>query len=435
MVSEHASPLAAVGGVDAGGQNVHVAALSAALADRGHEVVVYTRRDGTCLPDRVRMRAGVVVEHLDAGPAIAIPKDELLHFVPELARSLARRLEAQPPDVLHGHFWMSGMACAEAVDRRASARLPFVHTFHALGTVKRRWLGPEDTSPPERIPAELEVARRADRVLATCSDEVSELVAAGADPARVDVVPCGVDVDHFTEDGPVVPRTRRPRLLALGRLVPRKGLDDAVEALSRLRDGELLIAGGPPAQELGADPEASRLRALADQLGVRPRTRLLGRVPRAELPPLIRSADIVVCLPWYEPFGIVPLEAMACGVPVVGTTVGGLLDTVVDGETGTLLPVRRPDLVARAVAELLADQPRRAAYGRAAARRVRQLYAWPIVAAATEACYVRAGVAAGAPRRPDGRARRTTGTSATGTSTTGPTPRTPRTTRVEEALR
>jgi D-inositol-3-phosphate glycosyltransferase len=434
MVSEHASPLAVVGGVDAGGQNVHVAALSVALADRGHEVVVYTRRDGPGLPDRVRMAAGVTVEHLDAGPAVAIPKDELLPLVPELAGSLARRLAADPPDVLHAHFWMSGMACAEALRRAAPlTSIPFVQTFHALGTVKRRWLGAQDTSPAERVAVEARLAGRADLVVATCSDEVGELVAAGADPAKVDVVPCGVDVDHFTPEGPVAPRARGPRLLALGRLVRRKGVDDAVAALARLPRAELVVAGGPSAEDLAADPEAQRLRALAAQLGVRSRVHLVGRVPRAELPLLIRSADAVLCLPWYEPFGIVPLEAMACGVPVVGTAVGGLLDTVVEDVTGTLLPVRRPDLVAGAVAGLLADEPRRAAYGMAGVRRAREHYGWPRVAEATEACYER--VTATVSTRTPPRAPTSTATTSRTSRTTGAPTSPPSRTRAQEALR
>jgi D-inositol-3-phosphate glycosyltransferase len=383
MVSEHASPLAAIGGVDAGGQNVHVAALASALARRGHRVVVYTRRDSPDLPAHVPLCPGVVVEHLDAGPPEPIGKDELLPHIPQLGCALAERLDDDPPAVVHGHFWMSGLAALQA-----SCSVPVVQTFHALGTVKRRFQGRADTSPRSRLRLERRVARRVERIVATCTDEVRELVRMGADRSLIDVVPCGVDLERFTPDGPAVPRGGSPRLLAVGRLVPRKGVDDVILALSRIPDAELLVAGGPPGGELARDPEAKRLTALAAQAGVSHRVRLLGQVPHAELPALIRSADLVVCLPWYEPFGIVPLEAMACGVPVVAAAVGGMIDTVVDGVTGALLPPRRPDLFAAVVTDLLADPDRRRRYGRAGPDRVRRLYRWEQVARSTERSYL-----------------------------------------------
>ncbi len=159
-----------------------------------------------------------------------------------------------------------------------------------------------------------------------------------------------------------------------------------LEALAALPDAELVVAGGPDRDQLDADPEARRLREQARDLGVADRVDLRGRVARADLPALYRSADLVVCTPWYEPFGIVPLEAMGCGVPVVASAVGGLLDTVVDGTTGLHVPPRRPDLLADAVRELLDDGPRRRRMGRAAARRAR-LYSWRRVAAATQRVY------------------------------------------------
>src|SRR5690606_8349724 len=162
MVSEHASPLAALGGEDAGGQNVHVAALAAALARRGHDVAVYTRRDDPDLPEQVEMLPGVEVVHVPAGPAETIPKDRLLPYMPELGQWLARRwASGERPDVVHSHFWMSGLAALEAAGR---VPVPVVHTFHALGTVKRRHQGAKDTSPAGRVEAETRVATEADLV-------------------------------------------------------------------------------------------------------------------------------------------------------------------------------------------------------------------------------------------------------------------------------
>lgn len=386
MVSEHASPLAAVGGVDAGGQNVHVAALASALADRGHEIVVYTRRDSVELPERTPVRAGVTVEHLDAGPPEPMPKDDLLRFVPELAADLAPRLAAFEPSVVHGHFWMSGLAIIAAT-RELDA--PLLQTFHALGTVKRRLQGVADTSPEARIEHERTVAQTVDRIIASCTDEARELVALGTSFSRIDVVPSGVDCTWFVPEGPVAPRAQLHRLVVVGRLVPRKGVDDAIAALRWLPDTELMIAGGPDAAEVLHDSEAVRLQDFAHSQGVAHRVHLLGQVPHTELPALLRSADLVVCLPWYEPFGIVPLEAMACGVPVVGTAVGGLLDTVIDGVTGALLPPRLPRAAADAIGDLLADDDRRRAMGAAGRERALK-FTWAHAARATERTYLRA---------------------------------------------
>jgi len=383
MVSEHASPLACVGEVDAGGQNVHVAALASALAGRGVEVVVHTRRDGTDLPDEVEMAPGVTVHHVDAGPPTPLPKDALFPHMPAFAARLEDRWATAPPDLVHAHFWMSGWAALTAA---LPLGVPVAQTFHALGVVKQRHQGADDTSPEQRTAIEHTLMTRADLVLATCTDEVQELTRLGA-TARVRVVPCGVDLTRFWPEGPAEDRTPgRHRIVVVGRLVPRKGVGDALAALAELPDAELVVAGGPEAAHLDEDPEAVRLRGLARRLGVADRVDWRGRVRREELPALLRSADLVVCAPWYEPFGIVPLEAMGCGVPVVATAVGGLLDTVVDGVTGLQVPPQRPDLLARALRDLLADPQRRAAMGAAATRRAR-LYSWRRIAAATLGAY------------------------------------------------
>jgi len=384
MVSEHASPLAAIGGVDSGGQNVHVDSLARALARAGHDVTVHTRRDSAELPDRVRIADGVLVEHLDAGPAAPVPRDELLPFVGQLGSELAARFAADPPDLVHAHFWMSGLAALSAT---RDLEVPVVQTFHALGVTKRRFQGRQDTSPPVRVRMERALARDVDRIVATCTDEVGELVRLGAARNRITVVPSGVDVDQFSPDGPAAERGDRPRVLCIGRLVPRKGFDTVLRALLGVPEAELIIAGGPPADELAGDPEAARLTRLAERFGVADRVRLVGAVARPDVPALLRSADLVVCTPWYEPFGIVPLEAMACGVPVVASAVGGFLDTVVDGATGTLVPPRRPDRLAAAMRRLLAEPFWREAYGTAGVDRARSRYSWDRIAAATLAVY------------------------------------------------
>ncbi|MCW2767993.1 MAG: hypothetical protein JWO11_3952 [Nocardioides sp.] len=383
LVSEHADPLAALGGADAGGQNVHVAALAAGLARRGHEVTVYTRRDTTGAPTTLRCEDGYVVRRVTAGPPTEVPKDDLLQYMPDFGDRLGEHLRADPVDLVHAHFWMSGIASLRAA---RGTGIPVVQTFHALGSVKRREQGSADTSPPSRIDHERRLCRDVDHVVATCSDEIAELRALGLSPPRASIIPCGVDTDLFRPDERRDPEGP-PRLLVIGRLVTRKGIGNTIEALAQLPDVELVIAGGPRADALDADPTVARLRSLASRLGVEDRVRLVGGVARAEVPALIRDSDVVVAVPWYEPFGIVPLEGMACGRPVVGTAVGGLLDTVVPGETGEFVPPRRPDRLACTLRALLDDPGRRAAYGRAARQRAVRLYDWRHVVQQTENVY------------------------------------------------
>lgn len=385
MVSEHASPLAVLGGVDAGGQNVHVAALAEAMAQQGAEVTVYTRRDDPSLDRQVQFTSGVVVEHVDAGPPEPIEKDRLLPHMTQFARVLSQRWSEERPDVVHAHFWMSGKA---SLDAALPLGIPVVQTYHALGIEKRRHQGSKDTSPPSRLDEETRIARDCGRIVATATAEAFELVRMGADKAKIAVVPCGVDLRIFQPLGPAEGRDRRrKRLLCLSRLVERKGIADVINALTLLPDTELVIAGGPELSQLDADPEAQRLKQLAKDLGVGDRVTFRGRIERQNVPALMRSADAVVCYPWYEPFGIVPLEAMACGVPVVVAQVGGLVDSVVNGVTGIHVPPRDPLALAEALRELLENEKRRIELALAGTRRANRRYGWARIASDTLAVY------------------------------------------------
>ena len=390
MISEHASPLAVLGGADAGGQNVHVAALSTHLAQRGHEVRVYTRRDDAGLDPWVPLAPGVDVVNVDAGPPAAIPKDELLPYMPALASGVARDWADWMPDVAHSHFWMSGVAALAAASR-AVLPPPVLHTFHALGVVKRRHQGAQDTSPPEREWLEPGVGRAVDGIIATCSDEAFELRQLGVAAGRITVIPCGVDLGHFAPEGPSEERRRRYRVLSVGRLVPRKGVGTVIEAIATLaRDGidvELVVVGGGATSPAGNDPELDRLAAVVRARDASGHVELRGQVPQADLPEIYRSADLVVCAPWYEPFGIVPLEAMACGVPVLASSVGGLIDTVVDDVTGRHVPPRDLPALVDGIRRLLESPDDRAGMGAQGRRRVEGRYSWDRVAAETERAY------------------------------------------------
>ena len=383
MISEHASPLAALGGADAGGQNAHVAELSAALAAQGHQVRVYTRRDSPDPPVTVTVN-GYQVVHVPAGPPAALPKDELLPYMPGFADWMAGDWrDVWLPDVAHAHFWMSGLA---AVSAGRACDVPVVQTYHALGSVKRRHQGAADTSPARRIAYERELGHAVDQVVVQCQDEICELAQLGVPRQRMTLVPSGVNTERFRPDGPAEPRSARRRILSVGRLVERKGFEDLIAAMAAVPRAECVIVGGGPDD----DPYARRLRDVAAGCGVADRVRLVGAVPPAEMPRWYRSADVLAATPWYEPFGLTPLEAMACGVPVVATAVGGLTDTVVPGVTGDLVPPRDPRALGTALRRLLGDDARRRSYAAAARDRAGQSYSWRRVASQLSAVYATA---------------------------------------------
>lgn len=396
LISEHASPLAVQGGVDAGGQNTYVAHVARSLARMGHHVDVLTRRDDPALPAAVDLRPGVRVLHIPAGPAQFVPKEQLLPHMPAFTRA-ARQLLAHsvPYDVVHANFFMSGLV---GLRLKASFGLPLVMTFHALGLVRREYQGPADGFPPQRAAIEERIVRLADRVVAECpQDRLDLLRLYGADDRRIVTVPCGVDLQEFA---PVERALARRRLglapddfvvLQLGRLVPRKGVDNVVQAVARLRhipNLKLLIVGGDaPEPDEARTPEIGRLRALAREGGVADRVIFTGQRRRAQLPECYCAADVFVTTPWYEPFGITPLEAMACGVPVIGSEVGGVKYSVADGVTGFLVPPRDPAALAARIEQLHAQPALAQALGRAGIRRVRALFTWDRVARELAAVY------------------------------------------------
>jgi glycosyltransferase involved in cell wall biosynthesis len=389
LVSDHASPLDALGGVDAGGQNLHVAELAAELVRQGHEVTVHTRRDATGPPDELVTEQGYRLVHVPAGPPRHLPKESLHEHMGEFARFLQTRWSVERPDVVHSHYWMSGLA---AVSAARVAGVPVVHTFHTLGVVKQRYEGDDDTSPPQRISTEKMIGREAAGIVATSTDEVGELTRMGVPRPRISLVPSGVDADWFVPEGERAPRGGfAHRLVSVGRLVPRKGFATAIAALRALPDTELVIAGGPDKTELADNGHARFLRSFAESMEVGDQVKLVGRVSREQLPALLRSADAVVCTPWYEPFGIVPLEAMACGVAVVASAVGGLSDTVVDGITGALVPPRKPRALAGTLHHLLGHPAMLEQLGAAGRDRAWARYSWQRVAAETVRAYERAG--------------------------------------------
>jgi D-inositol-3-phosphate glycosyltransferase len=378
MISEHASPLGS------GGQHTHVADLSIALTEIGHDVRVYTRREDPAVAETVTTPAGVRVVHVPAGPAHVVPPDLLLPYMGEFARWLEENWRAGgwSPEVAHAHFWTSGLA---AVTAARQFGIPVVQSFHELGAIQA------GNTEPSRSGYERALGRAVDRVVVNSQDQVRGLVRIGVPRAQLTVVPAGVDSVRFTPEGPAVERDpARPRILSVGKLVERKGYGDVIQALRYVPDAEVVVVGGPPAGQLAADPGAKKLRALAERFHVSDRFRLVGSVPAGDMPAWYRSADIMVAAPWndqYEQFDESALEAMACGVPVIGTSVGGLNETVVDGLTGDLVPARDPRALGGALRRLVNDRVRRFAYATAALDRARQAYSWRRVAAQVGSVY------------------------------------------------
>jgi D-inositol-3-phosphate glycosyltransferase len=386
FVCAHVSPLAVADGCGASSQNVHVTALARELGRRGHQVRIFTRRDSATLPAQVRTAPGVMVEHVPAGPARSLPRDKQLSCIREFGAYLSDRWLRDSPDVVHAHYWMNGLA---ALAGARELRLPVIQTFHGLGVAARRHQCAEEAGPPARIRLEAAIARGVGSVLATCSDEVFELARMGVPRRVIGVVPSGVDTSEFTPEGPAARRGSHARLLTVGPLVRHAGFEEILRAVSSVPDCELVVAGGPAKAKLRHDREYRRLAKLASQLGISDRVKFTGRVGRGDLPGMFRAADLVVSVPWYNPSGLVPLEAMACGTPVVASAVGSHTDTVVDGTTGVLVPPREPQVLARTIRELLASTMTRQGYGIAAADRARARYSWERIGQETLAVYTR----------------------------------------------
>jgi D-inositol-3-phosphate glycosyltransferase len=404
MLSVHTSPLDQPGTGDAGGMNVYVLELSRALARRGAQVEVYTRATSSAQPPVVDAEPGIRVLHVPAGPFEGLDKNDLpgqlCAFTAGVLRAEAHRPEGWY-DVVHTHYWLSGQVGWLAAERWD---VPLVHTMHTMAKVKNAALAPGDAPEPRgRVIGEEQVVAAADALVASTREEAADLVERyGADPDLVHVVAPGVDLETFTPTaggaaGRRALRERlglpvdRPVVLFAGRVQLLKGPDVLVRALPLLtgaagagRDG----AGDPTAPVLvvvgGASgrPTAVReLEALAYQLGVRDRVRVLPPVPRHELADWFRAADVVAVPSHNESFGLVAAEAQACGTPVVAAAVGGLRTVVVDGVSGVLVPDHRPRSWARALGDLLGDPGRRACLGEGA-RRAGERFSWDRAAVA-----------------------------------------------------
>jgi D-inositol-3-phosphate glycosyltransferase len=388
MLSVHTCPLAAPGGKQTGGMNVYVRELSRELGRMGVEVDVYTRSQDPAIPRVVRLGERAHVIHLTAGEEVPMPRERLADHLDEFVDGVEDwRIARGDYDLIYAHYWLSGEV---ALTLRARWGVPILQMFHTLARLKNSVArSPGEIEPWHRIETETRLVREVDRIVAANAVEREHLVRHyGADPARIAVIPCGVDTSLFRAGDPHEARRRlgldeRPRVLYVGRLEPIKGLDTLLDAVTSLRaDGspvELLVVGGDTDESRTGHEAELREQIRERELGAI--VRFLGPQPQEILREYYVAADVTVLPSYYESFGMVALEAMACASPVVGSRVGGLTTTVRDGVTGYLVPEGDATALAQRLADLVSDPDARERLGREGARWAAQ-HRWPCIAEA-----------------------------------------------------
>ena len=384
MLSLHTSPLAPLGGRETGGMNVYVREVAAQLAEAGVACDVFTRRTEPALPEIEALGNGARLVHITAGPVEHLEKEALPPLVDAFAEAVEafREREGLTYDLIHSHYWLS-VASGDLLARRWAA--PHIAMFHTLGDVKLRARASEHETP-ERLEAERRLVHSLDRIVAATEHERQLLRQLfRVSPQKVAVIPLGVDLGRFeprsrAEARAALGLSQTARIvLAVGRIEPLKGFDILVRAIAEMthrEDVRLILVGG----DARASVERARLLAVAAEVGVSDRVDLVGAVPHERLAQYYSAADVVAMPSFYESFGLVAIEAMACGVPVVASRVGGLTSTIADGRTGYLIAWRCPSPFAEKIDLLLENEALCDALGANAAQAM-HAYSWRSVAA------------------------------------------------------
>ncbi len=392
MLSYHTCPLATLGGKDTGGMNVYVRELTRQLGRLGVHVDVFTRSQDEHVPHVLHdLGYGNRVVHICAGPEVPLPKDQLATYLPQFVQGIIDfgRTKGLEYDLIHSHYWMSGIAAREL---RNAWHTPVIHMFHTLGLMKRRVArSSEEAEGDYRFDGEREVLQFADRIVAATPAELAQLQwLYQADIKKVEVIPPGVDISRFypipmdeAKEFIGVPPCDK-MLLYVGRIEPLKGIDTLIEAIALMHlRGNLfclvVIGGDPDPDTNGASQEMARLQAMREHAGIGDLVTFLGKRGQDTLPYYYSAAEVVVVPSHYESFGMVALEAMACGTPVVASQVGGLAYLVQDGETGFTVPVDEPEALAARLDQVLSDPVLREKLGVRAAE-FAQEYAWGKIA-------------------------------------------------------
>jgi D-inositol-3-phosphate glycosyltransferase len=357
MFSVHTSPLDSPGSTkDAGGMNVYMRELATKLGQRQTTVDIFTRWTNENSPRIVQLNTNVRVIHIKAGPITPVHKNDLFHYLPEYIHNIEafRRSQARQYDVLHSHYWLSGVAAMQLAKRWD---IPHVTMFHTLARLKQL-ANPNEKEPALRLEMEQQLIKQADRIIAATAGERAQLIRyCGATSNQVKVIPCGVDLRLFVPQNKLAARNAlglpptQPVLLFVGRLDPFKGPDLLLQAAAMMnKDAQVVIVGG----QLDGDEELVQLKILASDLDISERVHFFGARPQQDLPQVYSAADVTVIPSYHESFGLVAVESLACGTPVVATRSGGLTTIVKHGETGYLVP-RCPGFFAERLDALLQD--------------------------------------------------------------------------------
>ena len=396
MLSYHTCPLAVLGGKDTGGMNVYVRELTRQLGRMGVHVDVFTRSQDEHVPHILHdLGYGNRVVHIPAGPEIPLPKPDLINYLPQFVGGIQRFAEEKQIsyDVIHSHYWLSGVA-GETL--KNNWQVPMIQMFHTLGLMKNRVArSPDEMEGEYRTDGERRVIQAADQIVAATPAERSQLqFLYQADTHKIAVIPPGVDTSRFY---PIAPDEARSaiglppdgcNILFVGRIEPLKGVDTLIRAMAIMHQkgalktcpqGLMIIGGDPQASPDQMNQEMARLQALCRELGLEDVIIFLGKRDQDSLPYYYSAAEVLVMPSHYESFGMVALEAMACGTPVVASQVGGLPFLVQDGITGYIVPDDDPDTLANRLIELAENPDRRRLMGQRAASSARD-YAWDLIA-------------------------------------------------------
>jgi D-inositol-3-phosphate glycosyltransferase len=388
MLSLHTSPLAPLGkSAEAGGMNVYVRELARELGKHGLIVDIFTRWTDPTTPRILPLGERVRVVHIKAGPIARLSKNDLFQHVPEFVRRVQQFAECEQHgyNLIHSHYWLSGVAGMQLAE---DWDIPHMTMFHTLARLKQQ-ARPEEVETPLRIEYEGRIISSVDRIAVATPDERDQLARIyGVSRQRMTIVPCGVDLRHFHPLDRQQARASlglngKPTLLFVGRPDPLKGGDMLIQAASLLQQpATVVMVGG----NLEGDPELDRLRVVAREQGMEEEVRFVGAVPQEDLPHFYSAADLMVVPSYYESFGLVAVESLACGTPVIASKVGGLQYIVQDGENGFLIPWRCAGLFAEKIDAVLSDDTLLEEL-RASARPSVTRYSWRMVAAQIRQVY------------------------------------------------
>lgn len=399
MISDHGDPLEPLGSTEAGGQNVYVYELSRALGRRGWLVDVFTRFDSKTKDQIVNFGKNTRVIRIKAGPLKFVEKNDLFNLLPEFLANLILFIKKERNDysLIHSHYYFSGWL---GVELKRIYHIPLVETFHSLGFIKKQYYRTKDPSPDNRLEIEKMTMRTCDKIISTSDSEKKQMIRHyGASAKKIQVIPAGVNLQRFK---PVDKNyslrkigysTKDKIILFVGRIEKRKGIDTLIKAIPKTIKGllscgegknlKLIIVGGNPLKRKMIEEEIKefeRLKTIVKKLSLRNIVKFVGGQPQDKLKYFYSAADIVSIPSYYEPFGMVTIEAMACGTPVIGSRVGGIQTTIKNGKNGYLVPAKNPEALADKLIKVLADEKLQKQLGQTAIDIINHRYTWKVIA-------------------------------------------------------